>query len=65
MRGWLVRFVKPLLMTALQVAIDLHLAKAKKKVRRTDKLDDAQKAMVDALLDNLVKDVVEGVDESV
>ncbi len=60
MRGWLVRFVRPLFAVVLDVALALATAKAKRKVNKTD-LDKGTKALMNAILDeqaNIVKDEV-------
>ena len=60
MRGWLVRFVRPLFAVVLDVALALATAKAKRKVNKTD-LDKVTKALMNAILDeqaNIVKDEV-------
>ncbi len=61
MRGWLVRFVRPLFAVVLDVALALATAKAKKKVNKTN-MDEGTKALMNAILDeqaNIVKSEVD------
>lgn len=59
MRGWLVRFVRPLFSVILDVALGLATQKAKKKIAKTESLNKAQKAFVNSILDEQAK-IVKG-----